>query len=73
MTVEEIARGVQFTLDHQGKTTAVVLTPELWRQILGAIEDAEDRALVRALNDRLAVGPVASGALRWDDVARNWA
>jgi hypothetical protein len=30
MSVEEIARSVQFTLDQQGKTTAVVLTPELW-------------------------------------------
>lgn len=30
MTVEKIARSVQFTLDQHGKTTAVVLTPELW-------------------------------------------
>jgi hypothetical protein len=73
MSVEEIARSVQFTLDQQGKTTAVVLTPELWGQILEALEDAEDRALVRALKDRVAAGPVVAGALRWDDVSKDWA
>lgn len=73
MTVEEIARSVQFTLDQEGKTTAVVLTPELWRQILEALEDAEDRALLQALKDRVAAGPAAAGALRWEDVAKDWA
>lgn len=73
MTVEEIARSVQFTLDQHGRTTAVVLTPELWAQILEALEDVEDRALVRALRDRIAAGPAASGALRWEDVSKDWA
>ena len=73
MTVEEIARGVQFTLDQHGRTTAVVLTPELWGQILEALEEAEDRALLRALKDRIAAGPAASGALRWEDVSKDWA
>jgi PHD/YefM family antitoxin component YafN of YafNO toxin-antitoxin module len=73
MTVEEIARSVQFTLDQHGKTTAVVLTPELWRQLLEALEDAEDRALIRALRERIVAGPAASGALRWEDVSQDWA
>jgi hypothetical protein len=73
MTVEEIARSVHFTLDQHGKTTAVVLTPELWAQILEALEDVEDRALVRALKERLAAGPAASGALRWEDASKDWA
>jgi PHD/YefM family antitoxin component YafN of YafNO toxin-antitoxin module len=73
MTVEAIARGVQFTLDQHGKTTAVVLTPELWARLLEALEDAEDRALVRALRERLAAGPVASGALHWEDAEKDWA
>lgn len=72
MTTDEIARGIQFTLDQYGKMTAVVLTPELWRQILEALEDAEDREFVRALKDRIAAGPAAAGALRWDDVAKDW-
>lgn len=73
MTVEDIARQVQFTLDQQGRTTAVVLTPELWHQILDALEDAEDRALVRTLRERLTIGPAASGALRWKDISEDWA
>jgi PHD/YefM family antitoxin component YafN of YafNO toxin-antitoxin module len=73
MTVEEIARHVQFTVDQDGKTTAVVLTLELWRQLLDALEDAEDRALVRQLKERLATGPAASGALRWEYVSKDWA
>jgi signal transduction protein with GAF and PtsI domain len=71
-TVDDIARNVQFTLDQHGKTTAVVLTPDLWRQILDALEDMEDQALVRALQQRIAAGPTATGALRWDDVSRDW-
>jgi hypothetical protein len=73
MTVEEITRSVHFTLDQHGKTTAVVLTPELWAQILEALEDVEDRALVRALKERLAAGPAASGTLRWEDASKDWA
>ncbi|NJN17521.1 MAG: hypothetical protein HC822_15250 [Oscillochloris sp.] len=67
MTVEEIACSVQFSLDHNGRTTAVVPTPELWRQILEALENAEDRALLQALKNRIATGPVASSALRRQD------
>ena len=73
MTAEQVAAGVQFTLDQHGKTTAVVLTPELWGQILAALEDAEDRTLLRALKERLSAGPVIAGALRWDDVKHDWA
>jgi PHD/YefM family antitoxin component YafN of YafNO toxin-antitoxin module len=72
MTAEEMARSVQFTVDQHGKTTAVVLTPELWRQLLDALEDAEDRALVRQLKERIGAGPTASGALRWEDVSKDW-
>jgi flagellar biosynthesis regulator FlaF len=73
MTAAEIAAGVQFTVDQQGQVTAVVLTPALWQQIVEALEDAEDRELVRSLRARLAAGPAASGALRWREVADEWA
>ena len=72
MTVAELAQGVQFTVDQRGEVTAVVLTPKLWKRIAEALEDAEDYELVRALRERLAAGPVASGALRWQDVADEW-
>lgn len=72
MTVTELTQDVQFTVDQGGHITAVVLDPSMWRRILTALEDAEDRALVQGLSERLAKGPVASGALRWQDVADEW-
>lgn len=73
MTTDELVQGVQFTVDQQGHVTAVVLTPDLWRRITEALEEAEDRELVQALHSKLAAGPLADGALRWRDVADEWA
>ena len=72
MTVAELTRDVQYTVDQGGEVTAVVLDPTLWRRILVALEDAEDRALVQALGERLTQGPAAAGALRWQDVVDEW-
>jgi hypothetical protein len=72
MTAAEIAAGVQFTVDQHGKVTAVVVEPALWRKIVEALEDAEDRALVRALQARLGQHPADAGSLRWQDVAGDW-
>ena len=72
MSAAEMTEQVQFTVDQQGKVTAVVVPPELWRLIVATLEDVEDRSLVQALRTRLADGPVASGALRWQDVADQW-
>lgn len=73
MTVDTIAQSVQFTFDRHGNITAVVLTPELWHQMLAALEDTEDLTLLRALKERIAVGPAAAGALRWEDIVKDWA
>lgn len=72
MTAAELAEGIQFTVDHSGNVTAVVIPPELWQRIVDALEDAEDRALVQSLQSRLSKGPAVSGALRWGDVADEW-
>jgi hypothetical protein len=72
MTAAELTQGIQFTIDQDGQVTAVVITPELWQRIVELLEDAEDRALVQALRSRLAAGPAASGALRWEDVSDEW-
>jgi hypothetical protein len=72
MTVAELTKNIQFTVDQGGQITAVVLEPSLWRRILVALEDSEDRALVQVLRARLAAGPIASKALRWQDVAADW-
>ncbi len=67
MSVADLTTGVQFTVDQAGQVTAVVIDPALWRRIVAALEDTEDRALVAALQQRLAVGPAASGAFKWQD------
>lgn len=72
MSTVETREQVQFTVDQHGTITAVVVPPELWQRIVAALEDVDDRALVQALRTRLAEGPAASGALRWQDVADQW-
>jgi hypothetical protein len=72
MSVAELTANVQFTVDQQGHLTAVVVQPLLWQRIMEALEDAEDRDLLQALQARLAAGPVTSGALRWDEIADQW-
>ena len=73
MTATELTKSVQFTVDQNGQVTAVVVAPDLWKRIVEALEDAEDRDLVQALRSRLVVGPATSAALRWQDVADEWA
>jgi len=72
MSAAELTEQIQFTVDHNGKVTAVVVPSDLWQLIVAALEDADDRSLVQALRARLTDGPVASGALRWQDVADQW-
>lgn len=63
---------VQFTVDHTGTVTAVVLTPALWERIVALLEDSEDRQLVRSMHERLKHHPAVSGALRWEDIEQDW-
>jgi hypothetical protein len=72
MTVAELTQSIQFTVDQNGQVTAVVIAPELWRRIVDALEDAEDRALAQSLRERINAGPLARGALHWQDVADEW-
>jgi hypothetical protein len=73
MTLAELVAGVQFTVNQEGQVSAVVIEPSLWQRIVEALEDAEDRELVQALQARLSDGPTADGALRWQDIADQWA
>ena len=72
MSIAELTAGVQFTVDQQGQVTAVVIQPWLWKRLVEALEDVEDRELVEALLARLTAGPVASAALRWEEIADQW-
>lgn len=72
MSVAELTEGVQFIVDQQGHVTAVVIQPWLWKRLVEALEDTEDRELIKALRERLATGPIAGAALRWDDIVDQW-
>lgn len=72
MNTDELLHEIQYTVDHQGQVTAVVLTPHLWKRLLEAIELLDDQALVLALRDKLAHGPQHSAALAWQDVVSEW-
>lgn len=72
MSVAELIADVEFTVDKRGQVTAVVVKPALWQRIVDALEDVEDRELVKALQARLFDGPAASGASRWLDVVDEW-
>lgn len=63
MTVEEIERGVQFTVDSHSNVTSVVVAPDLWRKILHVLEDAENREIAEMLHERATVGPMAISTL----------
>lgn len=72
MTVAQLTENVQYTVDQNGTLTAVVIDAHLWRRILAALEESEDRALVQALRERLRMGPDVAGAMHWDDIADQW-
>jgi hypothetical protein len=71
MTADEMARDIQYTVDQDGKVTAVVVAPSLWRRLLDELEETEDRTLVRDLRDQLRSHP-QTWALTWDEVADEW-
>ncbi|MCB0021818.1 MAG: hypothetical protein M9936_18705 [Caldilinea sp.] len=72
MTLAAMIDHIQYVVHQQGRTTAVLITPELWRHIVDTLEEMEDRALVPSLCERLALAPETAGALRWDDAAGQW-
>jgi hypothetical protein len=69
ITVEELVQGIQFTVDHTGQVTAVVLRPDLWHRIAVALENTQDSELAQALRAKLGVGLSASDALRWQNIS----
>jgi hypothetical protein len=72
MSIAELTAGVQFTVDQQGQVTAVVIQPWLWKRLVEALEDSEDRELGQVLRVRLAAGPADSRALEWAGIADQW-
>lgn len=69
----EAIEAARYMVDAHGDKTDVVLPLPIWEKLLDWLEDVEDRALVQAWLPKLKQGPQASGALKWDDVADEWA
>lgn len=66
---------IRFLVGTDGKATAVQVDLEVWRQIVAALEDAEDVALAQAALVELAAAggyPEAAGWLRLEDVEPSW-
>jgi hypothetical protein len=49
MSIAELTANIQFTIDQQGRLTAVVVQPLLWQRIIDALNESADPALVAAL------------------------
>jgi len=63
---------VRFVVDPDGRPTAVQISIEAWNTLLGWLEEADDRALVRELIPKLRGGPKPSGALSWEEIRSEW-
>ena len=72
MTTLEALQSVQFVVDKAGKPAAVQMTFEAWEKLLDWLENVEDRAVVRDMLPALRAGPKKSGALRWQDMRKDW-
>lgn len=70
--IGELVASARYLVNEAGIKTDVVLPLARWEELLDWIEDLEDRSVVRAWLPRLREGPVASGALEWDEVAGDW-
>ena len=66
---------VRFVVGADGQPAAVQINMSLWKQIVAALENAEDVALAQAaLAELKAAGgdPERAGWLRLEDVERKW-
>jgi hypothetical protein len=67
---------IRFLVGTDGKATAVQVDLGVWRQIVAALEEAEDVALAQAALAELAAAggdPEKAGWLRLEDVEPSWA
>jgi hypothetical protein len=72
MTPKELDQGVQYMIDGNSEVTAVVVAPELWRKIIKAIEESEDRHLTARLSAWAPATPLDLSSLRLEE-AEDWA
>ncbi len=69
MSVAELLQAVQFVVKSDGQPAAVQMDMATWEALLAWLEEGEDRQLVKDKLESLRIGPRASGAKKWDEVA----
>ncbi len=73
MTPKELNDGVRFTVDGNNHVTAVVLTPDIWRKVLAALEEGEQREIATLLKERAPATPLDLSELRLRELCEDWA
>jgi hypothetical protein len=66
---------VRFVVGPDGRPEAVQINMQVWREIVAALEDAEDVGLARAALTELKAAhgdPETAGWLRLEDVEKGW-
>lgn len=64
MTINDVLKSVHFVVDQTGKPTAAVVDITAWEYFVHALEEIEDRQLVR---ERLVGWQSKEGWTRWED------
>lgn len=73
MTPKELNDGVRFTVDGNNHVTAVVLTPDIWRKVLDALEEGEQHMIATMLLERAPAVPLDLSELRLREPSEDWA
>lgn len=70
--LNEVMLSARYLTDHVGDRTDVVLPLDVWENLLEWLENLDDRKIIQEWLPRLKVGPVASGAVKWDNIVESW-
>lgn len=73
MIPQGLNEGVQFTVDGNNHVTAVVVAPGLWRSIIRALEESEEREFVEALKGHQIPPAIDISALLLSSANEDWA
>jgi len=69
---QEVVSSARYVVGPKGGATDVVVSLSAWKHLWEALEDLDDRMILKSWLSRLQAGPKLSGALRWEDVADEW-
>jgi hypothetical protein len=68
----KVLSSARYLINAQGHQTDVVLSLAAFQNLLALLEDLDDRRIIQEWLPKLTTGPVATGALRWSQVAEEW-